>query len=602
MHRDQTRQLPLAKRSISSALVLSFLFSLCLSSSVANAKDSGPIQNIGQDFKRSLAQKPTIDPIKNPEPDANNTKLAPSNTDILKSSDLTIDQITQKSQETAGTMFIGSDKILVKPIVLSGLIRFNNNLNPYGLDSLSSKEIGLKEALQESLASNLNIKLNQSIKDKHKWSFYGSLGEFLPSLTNSLSVQKLGGAFASPAGLAISIDNPYIVSTSAFNYYLYKGGGILHGALRHKHDFKAAKYGLTGGINDVLLDTSKLYYQLALNDALLQIRMKAVEKSEAIVRLNQDLFENGVATKLDLLQARTQRSRDRQALISQQVSRRQAAIALSTILNQSADSDLLLKERVVSKVRIIDESLNIADLLRIAVDNRPELKQYEELRLAAKETIKVAKSKLLPTIGLSGNVTSTGSRDQSISSTNSQNVPLPSTDSVVAPIGGGGAGLPLASPSSGTTRGPKHWTGRALFAIGVNVNWTLGGMGTVEAAKVKEATVEARRRQIEFNTEMNRVYKEVRDSYLNSMSAESLIEETSDQVASSEEQLTIAQLRLQEGIGTDTDVVIAERDYIEALTNKAQAIIQFNLAQIQLLRDIGRISVDTITSSQPLKQ
>ncbi|MEZ4545633.1 MAG: TolC family protein [Cyanobacteriota/Melainabacteria group bacterium] len=71
---------------------------------------------------------------------------------------------------------------------------------------------------------------------------------------------------------------------------------------------KASVHALKGSINDVLLQATNLYYELVLNDALLQIRVKAVEESKAILQLNEDLFAEGVATKLDVLH-RTQLSR-----------------------------------------------------------------------------------------------------------------------------------------------------------------------------------------------------------------------------------------------------------------------------------------------------
>jgi hypothetical protein len=41
-----------------------------------------------------------------------------------------------------------------------------------------------------------------------------------------------------------------------------------------------------------------------------------------------------------------------------------------------------------------------------------------------------------------------------------------------------------------------------------------------------------------------------------------------------------------------------QRDFITSLVNKANAILTFNLAQTQLLHDIGLISVETLTSGR----
>jgi outer membrane protein TolC len=55
-------------------------------------------------------------------------------------------------------------------------------------------------------------------------------------------------------------------------------------------------------------------------------------------------------------------------------------------------------------------------------------------------------------------------------------------------------------------------------------------------------------------------------------------------------------MRLDNGLGTNIDVLTAQRDLTQARIDKAQALINFNKAQTQLLRDVGLISVDNVTS------
>ena len=91
----------------------------------------------------------------------------------------------------------------------------------------------------------------------------------------------------------------------------------------------------------------------------------------------------------------------------------------------------------------------------------------------------------------------------------------------------------------------------------------------------------------------------MRQSYLNTLSTENKITETTSQVRSATEELRLAQLRLQNGLGKNIDVLRAQQDYISALINKAQALRDFNIAQAQLLRDTGVLSTSTLTSRIP---
>jgi outer membrane protein TolC len=510
----------------------------------------------------------------------------------------TIDSLANEVTNTSGSIFVDAEKVFVKPPVLKSLITLSEG-SPLSIDAEQSIDITLRDVLNSALSNNLPIKISQTNTQEKKWNYIQALSGFLPSLTNDISYQRLDGNYVSPAGLAIGIHNPYLTMASGFQQYLFKGGGILYTAKQNQARYRASKFELSGTINDMLLESAERYYDLVRNDVLLQIRVKAVEVSKTLLVVNQDLFDNGVNTELDVLQAKYQLSADRQHLIKQQVARRKSAIRLATILNMNQGTDLSIRNRLVAKARLIDSALRPADLLKIAIDKRPELKKYEQLRLAAKDAIKVARSTLLPSVALNGAVIGSGSyaSNASLSSLQTQQTSLSSSGASVGAISSAG-GLPLATGGSG----PKPWTTRSLFTIGVDMQWNLGGLGLQEVAQVRAKQWEARRVQLEFNRELEKVCQEVRDSYLASISTENLIVETTAAVKYAEEGLRLAELRFKEGVGTYLDVINAQKSYTDSLIDKANAIIEFDQAQAKLLHAIGCLNVDTLTAAAPLNK
>ena len=504
--------------------------------------------------------------------------------------------VVDEATKSSGAIFTDVDHVDVKPPLLSALITLDDRMSPIQLDARSAEQISLHDVLMTAMVNNLPIKMSQATADVSRWGYYNALTGFLPNLTNTLGYEYLTGAYASPAGLAIPIRTPFFSTSDSFTQYLYKGGAIIHGAKLAKAQYRASKYQLSGTTNDVLLNGSKLYYDLVLNDVLLQIRIKAVEVSRGLVVVNEDQFANGANTQLDVLQAKYQLSDDKQKLIAQQIARRQAAINLSAALNGDTGVDLLLKNRSVGKVRLVDNSLMPTDLLKIAVENRPDLKRYEQLRIAALQAIKVAKAALLPTVAVTGNAIGTGSNVSNVSNT-SQTSPLSTGGSGVGAIADA-SGLPL----SGNTTGPRKWTGRSLFEVGLSVTWNLHGLGLSEYSSVQQARYTARRVTLEGQNVLETVYKEVRDSFLSSVSAENLIVETSAAVTYAEEGLRLAEIRFKEGVGTYINVLEAQRNYTAALVNKANALIQYNTSQVQLLHDIGRITVNTAVGTTPVRE
>jgi outer membrane protein len=482
---------------------------------------------------------------------------------------------------------VALDEIQLNATKLQSLITVNNYLNPFQLDASTANTINLRQALITGLDQNLDLAISRTNTKERQFAFFSSLGNFLPDptfgysdyLTNGriglpVSAASLFGSSAATTvgatgGTAISgvgstnsgtttirIHSPFQIMHAGMDFYAYRGGSVLFGALQAKHNYKAAKHQEKASLSDTLMIITQNYYNLVLAEALLQIRVQAVRTSEEQLRRNLDRFHSGLATNLDVLQSRTQLSRDRQALVDQQISRRSASISLSTCLNIDLGLDLKPVELVVKKVRLVDPRLNVSDILQLAIDNRPELKQYEELRMAAKRSIMVAGANLQPSVLLSGNAYGIG-------------------------------------PPSNV---------QALGVFAINANWRLRGFGTVDGFDVQQARWQARQASLQSQKQLQTVLSQVRNSYLQILDKEKNIEQASDEVNSSLEELRLAELRKSSGLGLNLDIITAQRDYTQALVDKAQAIINFDIAQAQLVHDTGLISVDALTSNRLLSK
>jgi len=514
--------------------------------------------------------------------------------DITTRADL--ESISVQATKSSGAIFKDADNVIVKPPLLTALIRLDKKHSPYDLDAESKSAVNLRDVLNTALASNLDIKISQQVADSKKWVMFQGVSGFLPNIVNEVNQEAIGGTYVTPAGLAVPIHNPFLTTSSSITWTLYQGGAIIHTYKEYKHQYKASQAAVKGSVNDVMSEVANLYYNLVLNEVLLQIRVKEVETTNALLLVNKDLYANGVNTELDVLQAKYQLSTARQALIQQQVSRRQAAVKLATAINLDPEVDLTVRDKLVSKIQLIDSSLSPGDLLRLAIDNRPELKRFDELRLAAKDAVKVAKAALLPVIKGEGLVIGSGSNVRgNLGST--QTTGLSS-----AGVGVGPATSVSTLPLETGSEGGSHYSMRSLFVLGVDVQWNFDGLGLKEVSQLNSARADARKASLEFTHSLNDVYKQVRDSYLSSLAAENLIIETTDTVNFGAEELRVAEIRLKDGIGTNLDVINAQKDYINALVSKANALVQYNIAQTQLMHAIGRSSVDTLTSNVPLRQ
>ncbi|MBK9770823.1 MAG: TolC family protein [Candidatus Obscuribacter sp.] len=470
---------------------------------------------------------------------------------------------------------------LSKP-ALKALITIDRRVDPFALDATGSRAIKLTEVIDTALASNLDIGIAGFNERSLKANLLGSYGKFLPDINLAYQYNYLKGKANVPFGQTVEplrFNNPLIITSAGFKYFGYRGGKVLFGALQNRNDYRASRAQKKATISDALREAVQLYYDLVLQEAILRIRIKAVETSQSQLTLDRDLKQGGLATNLEVLQAETQLSQDRQNLIDQQVARREAAIKLAENLNLPQDVDLVPDQLVVEKVRIVSPDALGTKLVSLAIDNRPELKQYEELRLAAKKQIMINAARLQPTFAFTGNVLGIGE--------------TLSKDTEMSPI-------TLAGAGGSVVQVPRQRQITALYTLGFNFKWDFEGLGTVDAANIYSAKLKARQAGLEQQKVLNQVVSEVRRSYLKAMQTDRKIEEAISQVRSSNEELRLAQLRFQNGVGKNIDVLKAQQDYTSSLIEKARAIVNFNTAQVDLLRNIGLISTATLNSRVPV--
>jgi outer membrane protein TolC len=347
-------------------------------------------------------------------------------------------------------------------------------------------------------------------------------------------------------------------------YPVFQGGSVLYSVLGQYARERGWTAAYHASINDALLDVFQKYNNLLLNRVLLQIRAKAVEVSQEQLKVNQSLERSGTGTRFAIMQSETQLANDRQALLEQQVMVRQSALALNFSLNYPMAVNLIPAEETISEEPLFRAHATIAELINLSLKRRPDLREYELFKFAAGRNVQVAAAPLYPTVAFY----------TQYSYANTTNNP-PASE-----LGTAGAGV----------FGGMFKT----YQEGMGLVWNLNGVGLVSAANIAAAQSLARQAGVQANQELQTIFMQVRTSYLNWRVAREQIDNAATGVDSSAEALRLAELRLRQGVGTNLELIQAQRDYINALTTQAQAIVNSNLAQAHLLHDTGIISMETL--------
>ncbi|MBZ0186453.1 MAG: TolC family protein, partial [Candidatus Obscuribacterales bacterium] len=229
--------------------------------------------------------------------------------------------------------FLQGEAIELRLPMPDQLIPLGDKLPPIRLEASYTTPVSLKDCVDYAIVNNLDIRINREQADSRKWLLVGSLGRFMPDLLLNYRHEYLNGSRLIGGVIPTTFKTPNITTSAGFNFFGFRGGSVLFGALSNLNQYRAAKQQVQGSINDVLLAISTAYYTMMRNEALLEIQTRAVDVSQAQVNLNRQLEKAGTGTRFQVLQSETQLARDQQNLLNQEVSLRRSAVDLATTLN-----------------------------------------------------------------------------------------------------------------------------------------------------------------------------------------------------------------------------------------------------------------------------
>jgi outer membrane protein TolC len=273
------------------------------------------------------------------------------------------------------------------PIKLGALIQVAS-LRPLSLDARFNQPISLAETLSYTLEKSLPIRISEESAFYQATQLGYYMTFFLPAFSANYALAN--------SGINGTTHTSAQIFSTRLSFPLFAGGSYVYFTMAQYFRTKGWREAYQANVNDALLDAYNKYTNLVLNHQLLRIRIKSVELSEAQLKQNTTQYQAGAGTTFAIMQARTQLAADRQNLLAQQVATRQAALLLSYALDMPLSINLVPTELNIAQRPLILSKATIQKLLNIAMQNRPELREYEHFRLAAAKDVQIGTANLYP--------------------------------------------------------------------------------------------------------------------------------------------------------------------------------------------------------------
>jgi len=410
-------------------------------------------------------------------------------------------------------------------------------------------EGSVKIAMERSLTIHSAVEGVVGSEYKHK----ETITNFLPSWTGQYTMARYNApAFVGPIPLVLPVAIPglsaftsrdvYSFSTSV-NQPLFTGGLNLANYHSAKLGVDLSKTNVETARRDLVLQVKVGYFTILRAEKYLNVAEQQVKQFEAQLEVTKAFFDAEKVSMNDVLQAEVGLANARQSM----------AKAANDVTTAKASFNTLLRREVTTPFEVVDIlaykafPLSYEQSLEEALRLRPEIKAAQINIDQAKENVRVARSGFFPTISLAGNY----------------------------------------------SRSSDMWTlGKGIqvdiWGIQASATFTLWNWGNT-AFKVGESKVKVTQAEDSKNQLIDSITLEVRDAYLNLMLAEKNIRTAETAIEQAEENLRMFEERYQYQVATQTDVIIAVTFLAQARTNYYSALSDFNIAQAQLERAIGRM-------------
>jgi len=432
---------------------------------------------------------------------------------------------------------------------------------PADVEITRTRSISLSEAIELARQNNKPLRVQALQVDRQQAALRQQQAQLYPTLTVNSNLQNSG----TDTNVNLNSQNDLLSTNGDTTQYETS----LNGSLRL--DYRILDYSRRASIQsaeslvrqaelqleqtqeeldrDVAID----YYRLQNADEQVRIFQESVRAAERSLQDAQALERAGVGTRFAVLQSEVQLSNERQNLVNAQSDQLQARRQLAQRLSLPQNAEVVAGD-VVSKAGTWDKTL--PESISLAYQGRPELERRLVEREINEFQRKAQLGAILPTLGVFGQYTI----DQSLSSTEREQF----------------------TGSSSTDQD----TLTNQYQIGLNLQWRFYDGGAAKAA-ARQEEVDISIAEVQFADDRNLIRQQVEVAFYQVDSNLKNIDTATQGVNQAKEALRLARLRFQAGVGTQIDVINAERDLTQSEGNLASAILGYNQALAELQQAVS---------------
>ncbi len=366
----------------------------------------------------------------------------------------------------------------------------------------------------------------------------------LPTLDGQLEANQRGDDTADGNGFTTR-RRTVLSGQIELRYNVYDGGNRNANINRANRQIVSSQLNVERISEQVRFDATNAYYELQNADAQVAIAEAAIEDFSQTLRDARLLEQAGLRTQFDVLQAEVDLANANQSLSVAVSNQKNSRRALADVLNVGEKIELAAADEIKENGTW---NFSLEKSIIMAYKNRAELEQLLVQREINAQEKEIALSVNRPQVDVFANYNFSDNFFDNFDRT-------------------------------GYADG---------YNLGARMNWQLFDGGEAKA-RAKQEDISVKIDETNFSDQKNQIRLAVESAYNNLVANKQNISTTEKAVTTAVESLRLARLRFQAGVGTQTDVINAQRSLTEARGNFLQAIIGYNQSLNNLQRSVSNL-------------
>jgi outer membrane protein len=408
----------------------------------------------------------------------------------------------------------------------------------------------LEKSISQALDSSYKIKARNERIEQANDVMKQSRADFLPKLGTTYSYNRLSEPPISRSTTLLGTSIPLVVGTQD-NYQwtwflrqpLFTGFALISSFRLSELGIDQSQLEMDLEKLDLVLRVKEAYFNILGADKLVEVAQTTVESLTQTVKVARSFFEVGMIPVNDVLKAEVELASAEQSLVRAKNQAQTTRSTFNTVLVRRVTEPVEVEDILVFKPEVGEYDAYV----KLALENRPEIKLLDVSLLQADQQVRLAKSKYYPEIGLTYQYISQG-------------------DS--------------ASVSGSPYVDANNWQ---VLAV---ANWTFFEWGKTYYAGKEKESVKRQLQETKADVE-DGIRLQVKQSMLDLDSSAKNIPTTQKGIESGEENLRVNAERYKAQVSTITDLLDAQTLLARARLDYYRALYDHNQAKARLDRALG---------------